>query len=435
MAGPGDLDTSFAGTGRRAIEFGGVDAAHAVLVQPNGRIVVAGVGGELDHGRFCLARLRSNGALDTTFGSGGKRRLEFGGQQEQARGAALQPDGKIVLVGSSDYRAAVARLNPNGSFDTTFSGDGKKIFGWGPISVVMDVRVLPNGKLLLAGYSGPEGGNMQVARMNSNGALDTTFGTAGRAAVDFGGDDFGNAVARQANGRIVVAGHSTVAGAVVARLRATGALDPDFNGDGRVTLPGGRTANAVRVQPDRKIVVAGTPAGSLTITVHRLLPNGSLDTTFDGDGTASIDFGNLSFDFGNDLVLQPNGKIVVAGYTAENGDFAVARLNTDGSLDTTFGTPGRPPSTSGSPPSATPSPSRQTDGSSWPASGRAATTSPSRGCWAEPGRGGDCSAAAATRLASDQPQTGRAPHARARAAHLDQQPAASRPAHLPHCRA
>ena len=340
MAGPGDLDTSFAGTGRRAIDFGGVDAAHAVLVQPNGRIVVAGVGGELDHGRFCLARLRSNGALDTTFGSGGKRRLEFGGQQEQARGAALQPDGKIVVVGGSDHRAAVARLNPNGSFDTTFSGDGKKIFGWGPISGVMDVRVLPNGKLLLAGYSGPEGGNMQVARMNSNGALDTTFGTAGRAAVDFGGDDFGNAVARQADGRIVVAGVSTAEGAVVARLRATGALDPDFNGDGRVTLPGGGSANGVRVQPDRKIVVAGTPAGSLTMTVTRLMPNGSLDTTFDGDGTATIDFA-IGSDFGHDVVLQPDGKIIVAGYTAEDGDFAVARLNTDGSLDTTFGTAGK----------------------------------------------------------------------------------------------
>ena len=347
MAGPGDLDTSFAGTGRRAIDFGGVDAAHAVLVQPNGRIVVAGVGGELDHGRFCLARLRSNGALDTTFGSGGKRRLEFGGQQEQARGAALQPDGKIVVVGGSDHRAAVARLNPNGSFDMTFSGDGKKIFGWGPISGVMDVRVLPNGKLLLAGYSGPEGGNMQVARMNSNGALDTTFGTAGRAAVDFGGDDFGNAVARQADGRIVVAGVSTAEGAVVARLRATGALDPDFGAGGRVTLPGGRTANAVRVQPDRKIVVAGTPAGSLTMIVTRLLPNGSPDTTFDGDGTATIDFA-IGSDFGNDVVLQPDGKIIVAGYTAEDGDFAVARLNTDGSPDATFGTAGKATASFGS---------------------------------------------------------------------------------------
>ena len=93
--------------------------------------------------------------------------------------------------------------------------------------------VLPNGKLLLAGFSGPEGGNIQVARLNANGALDTTFGTGGIATVDFGGDDFGLALARQANGRILVAGRSSAAGAVVARLRATGALDPDFDGDGR----------------------------------------------------------------------------------------------------------------------------------------------------------------------------------------------------------
>ena len=100
--------------------------------------------------------------------------------------------------------------------------------------------VLPNGKILLAGFSGPEGGNIQVARLNANGALDTTFGTAGKAPVDFGGDDFGAAMARQANGRILVAGRSTIAGAVVARLRTNGVLDPDFGGNGRVTLPGRR---------------------------------------------------------------------------------------------------------------------------------------------------------------------------------------------------
>ena len=95
--------------------------------------------------------------------------------------------------------------------------------------------VLPNGKILVGGFSGPEGGNMQVARLTANGALDGTFGTGGKAAIDFGGDDFGSAIARQANGRILIAGRSTTAGAVVARLRANGAIDPDFGGgDGRV---------------------------------------------------------------------------------------------------------------------------------------------------------------------------------------------------------
>ena len=246
MANPGDLDASFAGDGKKTINFGGTDAARVVLVQPNGKIVVAGGGAAANS--FCVARLRTNGALDTTFGSGGKRVIDFGGNDESAYGAALQPDGKIVLAGDSDLRVAIARLHPDGSLDTTFSGDGKKIFSWGALSRAEAVLVLPDGKLLLAGFSGPEGGNIQVARLKANGALDATFGTGGKATVDFGGDDFGLAMARQANARILVAGRSSAGGAVVARLRTNGTLDPDFDGDGRLTLPGGGSASAVLVQ-------------------------------------------------------------------------------------------------------------------------------------------------------------------------------------------
>jgi uncharacterized delta-60 repeat protein len=338
MANPGDLDTSFGNAGKKTVNFGGTDAAQVVLVQPNGRVVVAGGGGPASS--FCVVRLRAaNGTLDPTFGSGGKRVVDFGGDDESVHGAALQPDGKIVLAGDSRLQPAVARLRANGALDTTFDGDGKKLFSWGALGRVTAVVVAPNGKILLGGFSGPEGGNIQVARLKANGALDTTFATGGIAAVDFGGDDFAEAMARQADGRIVVAGRSTTAGAVVARLRATGALDPDFGGDGRVTLPGGGSASAVLVQPDRKIVVAGNASGSAKMTVTRLMPDGSPDATFDGDGTATIDFGSTA-DIAGGAVLQPDGKIVVAGYTQDSEDVAVARLNPNGSPDTTFGVVG-----------------------------------------------------------------------------------------------
>lgn len=343
MAAPGDLDTSFDGNGKKTINFGGIDSANAVLVQSNGRIVVAGDGAAANS--FCVARLRANGAFDTTFGSGGRRTIDFGGDSGSLLGAALQPDGRIVLAGRSDLQVAVARVNPSGSLDTTFSGDGKKLFSWGGFSEATSVLVLPNGKILLAGFFGPEGGNIQVARLNANGALDNTFGTGGKAPVDFGGDDFGLAMARQANGRIVVAGQSRVTGqsvgsAVVTRLRASGTLDPDFGGNGRVTLPGDGIARAVLVQPDRQIVVAGNASGSAMMTVTRLNPNGSLDATFDGDGTATIDFG-VTADLAGGAVLQPDGKIVVAGSTQAAGDVAVGRLNANGSPDTTFGAAGK----------------------------------------------------------------------------------------------
>jgi uncharacterized delta-60 repeat protein len=339
MAHPGDLDTSFGSGGKKTVSFGGTDAARVVLVQPNGRVVAAGGGAPASS--FCVVRLRAaNGTLDPTFGSGGKRVVDFGGDDESVHGAALQPDGKIVLAGDSRLQVAVARLKPNGALDTSFDGDGRKILNWGALGRATAVVVAPNGKILLGGFSGPEGGNIQVARLKPNGALDTTFATGGIATIDFGGDDFGEAMARQVDGRILVAGRSTAAGAVVARLRATGALDPDFGDDGRVTLPGGGSAGAVLVQPDRRIIVAGNASGSAAMTVTRLKPDGTPDMTFGSAGTAAVDFGSLA-DLLGGAVLQPDGRIVIAGYTQATEDVAVARLNANGSPDATFGAGGK----------------------------------------------------------------------------------------------
>jgi uncharacterized delta-60 repeat protein len=338
MASPGDLDTSFAGNGKKAISFGGTDAAQAVLVQPNGRILVAGSGGAKT--KFCVARLRNNGLLDTTFGSSGKRTIDFGGEEDQAFAIALQPDGKIVVAGDSHVQqVAVARLNANGTLDTTFSADGKKLLSWGAVSRAKAVIVLPNGKLLLGGFSGPEGGDIKAARLNANGGLDTTFGTGGIATVDLGGTEFGDAMARQANGRILIAGRSDVAGGVVVRLRTTGMLDPDFNG-GHVSIPGAVDLDAVLVQPDRKIVVAGNTLGSEKMIVARLMPNGTPDGAFGTNGVTTIDFGSLA-DLVGGAVLQGDGKIVIAGYSQSDEDVAVVRLNADGSPDATFGTAGK----------------------------------------------------------------------------------------------
>jgi uncharacterized delta-60 repeat protein len=127
---------------------------------------------------------------------------------------------------------------------------------------------------------------------------------------------------------------------VVARLRATGVLDQDFGGDGRVTLPGGGGVNAVLVQPDRNIVVAGNASGSATMTVTRLKPDGSLDTGFGSAGTTTVAFGSLANPLGG-AARQPDGKIVIAGYTQDGEDVAVARLNANGSLDATFGAGGK----------------------------------------------------------------------------------------------
>ncbi|MEN3279944.1 MAG: hypothetical protein V7607_1084 [Solirubrobacteraceae bacterium] len=127
---------------------------------------------------------------------------------------------------------------------------------------------------------------------------------------------------------------------MVARLRANGAPDPDFDGGGRVTLAGGGSASAVLVQPDRNIVVAGNASGSAMMTVTRLAPNGSLDATFGAGGTVTIDFATLA-DLAAGAALQPDGKIVVAGYSQGTEDVVVARLNANGSPDAMFGAGGK----------------------------------------------------------------------------------------------
>ena len=166
MAQPGDLDTSFDSNGKKAINFGGTDAA-----QPSSCSPTAGSSSPAAARRRerLLRRAAARATACSTRPSArpASARSASAATDECAYAAALQPDGRIVLAGDSELRVAVTRLNANGALDTSFSGDGKKLFSWGPISRAMAVLVLPNGKILLGGFSGPEGGNIQVARLNA----------------------------------------------------------------------------------------------------------------------------------------------------------------------------------------------------------------------------------------------------------------------------
>ncbi len=336
----GSLDTSFDGDGKLTTDFAsGVDAANSIALQTDGKIVVAG----LAHGDFALARYNSDGSLDTSFDGDGKLTTSFSSGIDFANSVAFQADGKIVVAGISDQntastRFALARYNSDGSLDTAFDGDGTLTsdFGVGFIGQAYELTLQTDGKIIVAGRSffTSGGPNFALVRYNGDGSLDTSFDGDGKLTTDFtASEDYGNAVALQNDGRIVVAGYTFGGGSfdfALARYNSDGSLDTSFDGDGKLTtdfITGDDYAYDVVVQNDGKIVVVGS--SNLAFALARYNSDGSLDTSFNEDGILLTVFGSVPRGEAKSVALQPDGKIVVAGYSG--GYFALARYIADGS--------------------------------------------------------------------------------------------------------
>ncbi len=349
-AAAGGLDTSFDGDGKQTTPIGSdFDNGYAVALQPDGKIVVAGDSAHSNNNNdFAVVRYNADGSLDTSFDGDGKQTTPIGSGEDYGRAVALQPDGKIVIAGSSfksnKYDFAVVRYNADGSLDTSFDSDGKQTTPFGSKNSSGNAIALqPDGKIVVAGGSNND---FAVVRYNADGSLDTSFDGDGKQTTSFGsGIDEGHAVALQPDGKIIVAGRSRNSGNyefAVVRYNADGSLDISFDGDGKQTTPIGSdnsSGNAVALQPNGKIIVAGKSRNSANyydFAIVRYNADGSLDTSFDSDGKQTNSVGSGD-DHGRAVALQPDGKIIVAGVGGSfHGDFAVVRYNTDGSLDTSF---------------------------------------------------------------------------------------------------
>ncbi len=328
----GDLDATFGVGGKVLTDISGNnDEGQDVVLQPDGKIVVAGYSplGAEGFVQFAVVRYLPDGSLDPGFGDGGVVLTSFGSINAVAHTVALQPDGGIIAAGftvdnSGAGGFALARYLPDGTLDTTFSGDGKSTLDVG-FGQVNDLVLQPDTKIVAIGTGGS-------VRFNADGTLDTTFGTGGLVQIDF--DQF--AAVLQSDGKIVTAGSFLDVdpfqrGFALARFLPDGSLDTTFGTDGRVNTDVGEDGSiqAVTLQPDGKIIAAG---GSLSpgqnFTLARYLSDGALDATFGSDGLVITDFGGVSQAAG--VSLQADDKIVAAGAGG------LARYLPDGTLDTTF---------------------------------------------------------------------------------------------------
>lgn len=263
-----------------------------VAIQADRDIVAVGVTAANDIGDFAIARYQPTGPPDPEFSvdGDGQQTTDFSGGADQARAVAIQPADQTIVVaglggppGESDF--ALARYTTAGAPDASFSApDGKLTTDFGGVSFAADVAIQADGKILVAGTDNSHTGDFALARYNTDGSLDTSFSCDGKQFTDFAGNvEVGNGVAVQSDGRIVVAGNSF-----------SQATANDF-------------------------------------AVARYNIDGSLDTGFSGDGKQTVSFG--ATDVANDVVIQNDGSIVLAGYTevsALNSDFAVARIEGGG---------------------------------------------------------------------------------------------------------
>ncbi len=324
----GSLDTSFSTTGIASTTFNSAstdygDTADAVVIQGNGAILTGGsaltYNSKLGHyqSTFALARWNSDGTLDKSFGKSGKLTTSFGTNQSNIDSLALTASGQILAMGIDTYngtRVALARYNTNGSLDTTFGTSGttlldvKVAIGSSQYDFSPAAGVLEaDGSIMLVGSAG---GQVALAHFTANGALDTSFGSGGVVTTSVGGSAGASSVAVQPDGEIVVAGFSDT-NLLVIRYNANGTLDPTFGeGQGYVTLANA-SARGLLVQTNGQIVVAGTSGGA--DLVARYNADGTPDTAFGTGGIVTTVVPGTASAVANAVAVQADGNIVTAG--------------------------------------------------------------------------------------------------------------------------
>lgn len=379
LAGKGNLDRGFADRGKMLHTIPSTsEKAFDAVVQPDGKIIVVGGTNHMTTGnfRFYAVRYNVDGSIDESFGDGGKKIVTVGIASATANAVVLQSDGKILLGGTAEATTtnidfAIVRLDAGGQLDPTFGTGGIKILSVGPSFDGAQKMALQNiggeQKIVLAGYNSGQGGvKIAVARVNSNGSPDDTFGTNGvkivattsasEQAYDLtiqnGSGE--NKILLGGTSRFDAGGGSYRDDLLVARLNPDGSVDNTFDGDGiaKVNFLGLAAARSViiqRIDGADKIIAAGFSFrnSNYEFTLVRFNLDGKVDTTFGTSGRTLLDISGLNKDDQiHKLLQQPDGKLVAIGWvrSGPNGtnlDMALARFHPNGTVDKSFGSCGK----------------------------------------------------------------------------------------------
>ena len=347
----GELDLSFNGNGKYILEKNySQEEALDVKMQADGKLVMVGYTIPSSRSEVEVLRLDAYGNPDQKFGSQGIVETDFGTYESSGRGLDIQPDGKIIITGiaqngSGDRGMGLVRLQSNGALDNSF-GDSGRVYM--PINGYSQnfpsVMVLPNGKIVVAGSYYDQDGKAILARFNANGQLDYTFADSGIATISAANSLTINRFMLKPDGRFIGAGFTysnNRTAFVIVQFNQNGTPDASFGGNGIsvINFPDYARAYGLALQSDGKIVVCGSVLdnGLDYFALVRLETDGTLDQSFGTNGKASHPI--LSNDAqAKSVHLMGDGKIIVAGqaYGLWNFDFAVARFGADGQIDLSF---------------------------------------------------------------------------------------------------
>lgn len=352
-----DLDSSFGNNGFFYTDPNSdIDYSNCLTIMQNDQIVVAG-----GYDNFSVIKLMPDGTFDTSFGNQGQVIIPFDGFKSSVHNVIVRPDGKIILAGdvfvaSGNYNFGIALLNADGTLDTSFNTSGKLVFNFEEnINYLRSASLQSDGKIIVAGQCGTSSNaDFAIARINPDGTFDTTFGIQGKQRIEIQSDDRGRCVAIQSDGKIVMGGYSYPINNnncwfTAIRLTQQGQLDSSFATNGKFITKvassyGNDTVNDMLLQPDDKIVLLADSyiGSSQDIGVIRLTPDGQLDISFSGDGKFNTTMIGTS-DYAKAIEMQPDGKILIAGSysSSPQRNLSLLRLTTNGELDLTFSNDGK----------------------------------------------------------------------------------------------